>query len=93
MGGIPAASRIAAEGVVDGSQNVGAVLGGGGDVPADGVPVAGDLLSERRRPEIFCSGLGGPQFAFGLMRVYHIRPIVPTWGLCRPGAGSLAVRA
>ena len=44
---------LPAEGVVDGGQDVGAVLGGGGDVAADGVPVAGDR-SERRRPEIFC---------------------------------------
>jgi hypothetical protein len=34
---------VAGEGVVDGGQDMGTVLGGGGDVAADGVPVASGL--------------------------------------------------
>ena len=49
---------VPGEGVVDGGQDVRAVLGDGGDVAADGVPVAGDLL--RAEPaDIFCCVLAG----------------------------------
>ena len=41
------------------------MLGGGGYVAADGVPVAGGLLERSRRSLLL--GLGGPQVAFGLV--------------------------
>jgi hypothetical protein len=57
---------VAGEGIVDGGQDVGAVLGGGGDVAADGVPVAGDLFGAEPAG-YFLLGLGGSQVAFGLV--------------------------
>jgi hypothetical protein len=50
------------EGVVDGGQDVGAVLGDGGDVAADGVPVAGELLGAEPARYLLL-GLSGPQIA------------------------------
>ena len=43
------------------------MLGGGGDVPADGVPVAGDLLGAEPARYLLL-GLSGPQIALGLIR-------------------------
>src|ERR1039457_5247498 len=58
---------IPGEGAVDRGQDVGAVLGGGGDVAADGVPVAGDLLGAEPAGDLLL-GLSGPQVAFRLIR-------------------------
>src|SRR5258708_69821 len=55
------------EGVADGGQDVGAVLGGGGDIAADGVPGAGDLLGAEPAGDLLL-GLSGPQIAFRLIR-------------------------
>jgi hypothetical protein len=57
----------AEEGVAQGGQDVGVVLGGGGDVAADGVAVAGDLLGAESAG-YFLLGLCGPQVAFCLVR-------------------------
>src|SRR5260370_37902337 len=57
---------VAGEGVVDGGQDVGAVLGGGGDVAADGVPVAGGLLGAEPARYLLL-GLGWPHIAFRLV--------------------------
>ncbi len=51
---------------MDGGQDVGAVLGDGGDVSADGVPVAGDLLGAEPARDLLL-GLRGPQVAFRLI--------------------------
>lgn len=52
---------------MDSGEDVRSVLGGGGDVAADGVPVASDLL--RSEPAgCLLLGLGGPQVPFGLIR-------------------------
>jgi hypothetical protein len=51
---------------VDGGQDVGAVLGDGGDVAADGVPVAGDLLGAEAAGYLLL-GLSGSQIAFCLV--------------------------
>src|SRR5258708_38625279 len=58
---------VAGEGAVDGGEDVGAVLGGGGYVAADGVPVAGDLLGAEPAGDLLL-GLSGPQVAFGAVR-------------------------
>jgi hypothetical protein len=57
---------VAGEGAVDGGQDVGAVLGGGGEVAADGVPVAGGLLRPEPAGDLLL-GFRGPQVAFGLV--------------------------
>ncbi len=49
---------------MDGGEDVGAVLGGGGDVAADGVPVAGDLLGAEPAGDLL---LGLPR-QFGAVR-------------------------
>jgi hypothetical protein len=64
MGGI---QGVAGEGVVDGGQDVGAVLGDGGDVAADGVPVAGGLLRAEPAGDLLL-GLSWPQVAFRMIR-------------------------
>src|SRR5579872_3343110 len=57
-------SGVSDKDAADGCDDVFAVLGGGGYVATDGVPVAGDFL-ERRRPEISCRVSAAP-VAFGL---------------------------
>ncbi len=57
---------MSGEGVVDGGQDVGAVFGSGGDVAADGVPVAGDLFGAEPAGYLLL-GFRGPQVAFGLV--------------------------
>jgi hypothetical protein len=46
-------------------ENAGAVLGGGGDVAADGVPVAGGLLRAEPAGDLLL-GFRRPQITFGL---------------------------
>src|SRR5262252_7547854 len=58
---------VPGEGVVDGGQDVGAVLGGGGDVAADGVPVAGDLFGAEPAGYLLLR-LGGSDVPLGLVR-------------------------
>lgn len=57
----------AGEGVVDGGQDVGAVLGDGGDVAADGLPVPGGLFGAEP-PRYLLLGFRRPQVAFSTDR-------------------------
>ncbi len=55
---------VSGEGVADGGEDGDAVLGCGGGVSADGVPVAGGCLGAESAGDLLL-GFGGPQVAFG----------------------------
>jgi len=59
---------IPGERVAQGGEDADAMLGSGGNVAADGVPVPGGLLGAEPAGD-FLLGFGGPQVAFGLMRI------------------------
>ena len=72
---------------MDGGQDVGAVLGGGGDVPAYGVPVAGDLLGAEPAGDLLL-GLGWPQVALPFCTASECAAAFPCLGF----PGQVAVR-
>jgi hypothetical protein len=57
---------VSGEGVADGGEDGDPVLGGGGGVSSDGVPVAGGFLRAEPAGDLLL-GFRGPQVAFGLI--------------------------
>jgi hypothetical protein len=57
---------VSGERVAQGGEDADAVLGGGGDVAADGIPVPGGLLGAEPAGNLLL-GLGRAQVAFGLI--------------------------